>query len=81
MCKHIMGVVLTKSKKPGEKFDAVINGKKTVSFGDSDYSDYTKHKDVVRKEAYIARRKKNETHGLSGVKTVGFWSAYLLWNT
>ena len=53
-----MGVVLTKSKKPGEKFDAVINGKKTVSFGDSDYSDYTKHKDVVRKEAYIARHNK-----------------------
>ena len=35
---------------------------------------------MVHKEAYIARRKNNENHGLSGVKTAGFWPANLLWN-
>ena len=75
-----MEVVITKSKNSSSRFDAEINGTKTVSFGDSNYSDYTKHKDMVRKEAYTARHKKNENHGLSGVKTAGFWSANLLWN-
>ena len=32
------------------------------------------------KDRYIARHKKNEDHGLSGVKTAGFWSKILLWN-
>ena len=51
-----MEVVITKPKNSSNKFDAVINEKKTVSFGDSNYSDYAKHKDMVRKEAYIAAR-------------------------
>ena len=75
-----MEVVLTKSKKPDEKYDARIDGKKTISFGASGYSDVTKHGDTDRKDRYIARHKKNEDHGLSGVKTAGFWSANLLWN-
>ena len=40
-----------------------------------------KHKSTYRKDRYIARHKKNEDHGLSGVKTAGLWSANLLWNT
>ena len=52
-----MEVVITKYKNSSQQFDAVINGTNTVSFGDSNYSDYTKHKDVVRKEAYVARHK------------------------
>ena len=35
---------------------------------------------MVRKEAYLARHKKNEDHGLSGAKTAGLWAANLLWN-
>ena len=50
----------------------MIDGKKKISFGASGYSDFTKHGDMVRKEAYLARHKKNEDHGLSGAKTVGF---------
>ena len=57
----------------------MINGKKTVSFGQKGASDFTKHKDTDRKDRYIARHKNNEDHGLSGVKTAGFVSANLLW--
>ena len=75
-----MEIVITPSKNNNKKFDALIDGKKTVSFGEKGASDYTKHKDKERKERYIARHKKNEDHGLSGVRTAGFWSANLLWN-
>jgi hypothetical protein len=75
-----MEIVITPSKNNNKKFDALIDGKKTVSFGQKGASDYTKHKDKERKERYIARHKKNEDHGLSGVRTAGFWSANLLWN-
>ena len=75
-----MEIVIMKSSNKKKKFDARIDGSKTISFGDSSYQDYTKHKDKDRKESYIARHKKNEDHGLSGVKTAGFWSANLLWN-
>ena len=53
-----MEVVITKSKKPDEKYDARIDGTKTVSFGQKMASDFTKHKNTDRKEAYIARHKK-----------------------
>ena len=75
-----MEALITKAKNFSKKFDALINGEKTVSFGDSNYSDFTKHKDTQRKDRYIARHKKNGDHGLSGVKTAGFWSNNLLWN-
>ena len=47
-----MEVVLTKSKKPDIKYDARIGGSKTVSFGQKGASDFTKHTDSDRKEAY-----------------------------
>ena len=75
-----MEVVLTKSKKPDKKYDARIDGTKTVSFGQKMASDFTKHKNTYRKEAYLARHKNNENWGASGVKTAGFWSANLLRN-
>ena len=50
-----MEVVITKSENYPKKFDALINGKNTVSFGDSNYSDFTKHKNTDRKEAYIKK--------------------------
>ena len=75
-----MEVVITKSKKPDKKYDALINGSKTVSFGQKGASDFTKHKDKDRKERYIDRHKKNENWNASGAKTAGFWSKNLLWN-
>ena len=75
-----MEVVITPSKNKNKKFDAVIDGKKTVSFGASGYSDYTKHKDNDRKNKYIDRHKSNEDWTKSGIRTAGFYSKHILWN-
>ena len=53
-----MNVEISKSNKEGKKLKAVIDNKKTVHFGASGYSDYTKHKDPERKEKYLASHKK-----------------------
>ena len=74
-----MEVVISSSTNKNKKFDARIDGTKTVSFGQKGASDFTKHKDKERKERYIARHKKNEDWTSSGVKTAGFWSRHLLW--
>ena len=74
-----MGVVLTKSKKPGKKYDARIDGSKTVSFGQKGASDFTKHKNSDRKERYIDRHK-NEDWTKYGAKAAGFYSKHVLWN-
>ena len=55
-----MEVIITKSKKPDKKYDARVDGSKTVSFGQKGASDFTKHKNTDRKERYIDRHKKNE---------------------
>jgi len=75
-----MEVIIKKSNKPDKKFDAVIDNKKTVSFGAKGMSDYTIHKDPERKARYIARHKANEDWTKSGVKTAGFYSRNILWN-
>ena len=64
-----MEVIITKSKKPDKKYDARVDGTKTVSFGQKGASDFTKHGNTDRKEAYIARHKKNEDWTKSGAKT------------
>ena len=50
---HKMDAVLTKSKKPDTKYDARIDGSKTVSFGQKGASDFTTHKKPYRKDRYI----------------------------
>jgi flagellar biosynthesis GTPase FlhF len=72
-------VYLRKSNKAGKKFMVTID-KKTIHFGASGMSDYTKHKDPERKNRYVTRHKKRENWGKSGIKTPGFWSRWLLWN-
>ena len=76
-----MEVVLTKSKKPDKHiYDALIDGKKTVSFGQRGASDFTKHKNTDRKEAYINRHNKNEDWTKPGANSSGFYSKHVLWN-
>ena len=53
-------VVVKKSDKKDKKYDAVKDGKKTVSFGATGYSDFIKHKDEERKQRYIARHIVNQ---------------------
>ena len=43
-------------------------------------SDYTLHKDPLRKERYIDRHQKRENWKKSGLRSAGFWSRWLLWN-
>ena len=71
-------VILQKSNKKDKKYDAIIDGKKTVSFGAKNYSDFTKHKDEERKERYIARHKVNQDW--KDYNTAGFWAKNILWN-
>ena len=75
-----MEIVISPSTKNNKKYDARIDGSKTVSFGQKMASDFTKHKNPDRKEAYIARHKKNENWGASGAKTAGCYSKHVLWN-
>ena len=66
------------SKKPDKKFDAIIDGKKTVSFGSSKHSDFTQHKDPARKQRYLNRHKARENW--NDPTTAGSLSKYVLWN-
>ena len=75
-----MGIVISKSKKYPKKYDARIDGTKTVSFGQKGASDYTKHKNPDRKDQYIDRHNNNEDWTKSGAKTAGFYSKQVLWN-
>ena len=75
-----MDVVISKSDNKNKKYKAVIDGRKTIHFGASGYQDFTTHNDPKRRDNYIARHKKNEDFGISGVKTAGFWAKNILWN-
>ena len=58
----------------------VTVGETRIHFGQVGYSDFTKNKDPARKANYIARHKKNEDWGLSGITSSGFWAKHLLWS-
>ncbi len=75
-----MEVVITPSKNKIKKLDAVIDGKKKISFGQAGASDFTQHNDNQRKQRYIDRHRKNEKWGKDGVETAGFYSKHVLWN-
>jgi hypothetical protein len=72
-------VYLQKSSRSDKKFMAIIGGK-TVHFGASGYSDFTKHKDPERKHRYDQRHAKREDWTRTGIQTAGFWSKWILWN-
>ena len=71
-------VILQKSNKKDKKIDAIIDGKKTISFGAKGYSDFTRHKDEERKRNYISRHKVNQNW--NDYNTAGFWAKNILWN-
>ena len=71
-------IIISKSKNINKKFDARIDGKKTVSFGAAGYSDYSVHKDPERKQRYIDRHKSREDW--SDHTTAGFFAKNILWN-
>jgi hypothetical protein len=67
-----------KGKKMMARFEISKNKFKTVHFGASGYSDYTKHKDKDRRERYIARHRKRENW--NDPLTAGTLSRYVLWS-
>lgn len=84
MSSNSVTIYLSKSKRPGKKFTVHIfdkNGKsRTVHFGATGYSDYTKHHDHERMIRYTNRHKDKENWGKTGIYTPGFWSKWILWN-
>ena len=75
-----MEIIIKKSTNINKKFDAVIDGKKKIRFGQAGASDFTKHKDKDRKDRYIDRHRKNEKWGKDGVETAGFYSRWVTWH-
>ena len=71
-------ITIKPSKKAGKKFDAIIDNKKTISFGAKGYEDYTTHKDPDRKELYLKRHKARENW--KDPTMPGALSKFVLWN-
>ena len=73
-----MNIVIKPSSRKDKKFEALIDGKKTIHFGAKGYSDFTQHKNEARKKLYENRHRKNEQW--DNPLTAGFWSKNILWN-
>jgi hypothetical protein len=71
-----MNIIIKPSHRKDKKFDAIIDGKKTIPFGAKNYSDYTKHKDDDRKDRYLQRHKNDNNNPLYP----SFYSTNILWN-
>jgi hypothetical protein len=74
----VVNIIIRKSDKPDKKYDAIIDDKKTISFGQKNASDFTLHKDPVRKQRYLNRHRDNENW--RDYKTAGFYATNILWN-
>ena len=69
------------------KYYIITTSGKKVYFGAIGYNDYIiycknygKEYADKKKNAYIARHKKNENWTKSGIDTAGFWSFWILWH-
>ncbi len=71
-------VEIRRSHLPHKKYDAVIDGRKTIPFGQRSAEDYTMHKDEARKENYLRRHK--PTENWNDPKSAGFYSRWITWN-
>jgi hypothetical protein len=76
---YIMWTLL-KSNRKNKKWMIINPNIKKIHFGDSRFEDFTIHKDVKRRKAYLNRHASRENWGASGINTAGFWSRWLLWN-
>jgi hypothetical protein len=73
---------LRRSHRREKKWDAVFdnNGKeKVVSFGQKGYSDFTKHKDVTRRNRYL-KRHSGMGEDWNKPDTPGALAKWILWN-
>ncbi len=65
---------------PGRYGRTSVRAPVTVHFGDSRYSDFTRHRDVARKARYVTRHRTRENWKKGGVTSPGFWARWVLWN-
>lgn len=72
-----MEIIIKPSHIKNKKFDAVINNKKTIPFGQAGASDMTQHKNEDRKQRYLARHK-NDNY--KNPLYPSFYSTNILWN-
>jgi hypothetical protein len=74
---------IKRSHNPEKKFDAVFvheSGREKVQpFGQTGYSDYTKHKNPTRKQRYL-KRHAGMGEDWSDPTTAGALSKWILWN-
>jgi hypothetical protein len=59
-------------------YDMMRKKIKSVSFGDSNYEDFTQHGDIQRKMNYLQRHENNENW--NDPMTAGSLSRFILWN-
>ena len=74
-------ISVKKSNKKGKKLMAtfqVKNKKRIIHFGASGMSDFTKHKDLLRRNRYIKRHLKDL--GTGDPTRAGYLSMFILWN-
>jgi hypothetical protein len=69
-------ITISKSNRKGNKLVAEFPDGKRVHFGASGYSDYTRHKDPVRKANYLARHSGDPT----SLRTAGGLARDILWS-
>ena len=72
-----INIIIKPSHLSNKKYDAIIDGKKTIPFGQKGASYYTIHKDDERKERYLQRHK-NDNY--NNYLYPSFYSTNLLWN-
>jgi hypothetical protein len=72
-----MNIIIKPSSNRLKKFDAIIDDKKKISFGQKGASDFTINKDIERKNRYLDRHKKDN---YNNPLYPSFYSTNLLWN-
>jgi hypothetical protein len=76
-------LTIRKSRNPDKKYDAVFQYSdghtKTVPFGSTPYSDFTKHRDVTRRARYLKRHSGMGEHWQKP-DTPGALSRWILWH-
>jgi len=69
---------LSKSSSKTKKYDVITPDDKLIRFGQNNASDFTIHKDEVRKQRYLDRHEANEDW--TNLNSAGAWSRWILWN-
>lgn len=73
-----MQIVIRKSTRKGKKWEARIDGRRSVHFGQASAPDYTLTGDKARKALYLARHAARENW--ADITTAGALSRWILWN-